>query len=64
MRFTGFADEASALLDDQIKVTEELGWTNIEARDVAVGNFPAGMSHDIPDAAFDLLVEKQGAAGG
>jgi len=58
MYFTGFADEASPLLDDQIKVTQELGWTNIEARNVAVGNFPAGMIHDIPDAAFDLLLEK------
>jgi len=63
MYFTGFADEASHLLDDQIKVTQKLGWTNIEARNVAVGNFPAGMIHDIPDAAFDLLVEKLGAAG-
>ena len=63
MYFTGFADEASAALDDQIKVTKELGWTNIEARNVAVGGFPAGIIHDIPDAAFDLLVEKLNQAG-
>jgi sugar phosphate isomerase/epimerase len=58
MYFTGFADEASAALDGQIKVTKELGWNNIEARKVAVGSSPAGMIHDIPDAAFDLLAAK------
>lgn len=63
MYFTGFADEASPSLDDQIKVTRELGWTNIEARKVALGSFPAGMIHDIPDAAFELLAEKLGKAG-
>jgi len=32
MYFTGFADEAGADFDTQIKVTKELGWENIETR--------------------------------
>lgn len=63
MYFTGFADEAALDLDGQIQATRELGWTNIEARQVAVGDFAAGLIHDIPDAAFELLVEKLGQAG-
>jgi sugar phosphate isomerase/epimerase len=55
--FSGFADEAGASLDTQIRVTRELGWTNIEMRGVEVPGFPAGNLHDIPDAAFDRLVE-------
>jgi sugar phosphate isomerase/epimerase len=63
MYFTGFADEAAVSIDEQIRVTRELGWTNIEARRVAVDDFPAGMIHDIPDAAFDRVAEKLRAAG-
>lgn len=63
MYFTGFADEAAPSLDEQIRVTKELGWENIEMRQVAVDDSPAGMIHDIPEAAFDRLVEKLGKAG-
>lgn len=63
MYFTGFADEASAALDVQIKVTKALGWTNIEARRVAVGDFAPGLIHDIPDPAFEQVAEKLEAAG-
>jgi sugar phosphate isomerase/epimerase len=63
MYFTGFADEASGSLDVQVKVTKELGWTNIESRNVAVGGFPSGNIHDIPEAAFDLVVAKLAEAG-
>ena len=58
MYLTGFADEASALLDGQISVTKKLGWKNIEARNVEVEGFPGGMIHDIPDAAFDGAEKK------
>ncbi len=34
MYLTGFADEAGAAIDTQIKATLELGWTNIESRNV------------------------------
>ena len=63
MYLTGFADEASALLDNQIKVTKKLGWQDIEARAVEVEGFPGGMIHDIPDKAFELAAEKLQAAG-
>lgn len=63
MYFTGFADEASASLDVQIKVTRELGWENIEARKVQVEEFPEGLIHDISDEAFERVVEKLEEAG-
>jgi sugar phosphate isomerase/epimerase len=63
MFLTGIADEAGASIDVQIKATQELGWKNIEARVVEVPGFPAGNIHDIPDAAFDALVEKVTQAG-
>lgn len=63
MYLTGFADEAGPSLDVQIRVTKELGWNNIEARNVQVDNFPAGNIHDISDAAFDRLAIKLEAAG-
>lgn len=63
MYMTGFADEAGASLDVQIRVTKELGWRNIESRNVQVDDFPAGNIHDISDAAFDRLAVKLEAAG-
>ncbi len=63
MYMTGFADEAGASLDVQIRVTKELGWRNIESRNVQVDDFPAGNIHDISDAAFDRLAAKMEAAG-
>jgi sugar phosphate isomerase/epimerase len=63
MYLTGIADEAGTSIDVQIKATRELGWKNIEARVVEVPGLPAGNIHDIPDAAFDILVEKVTQAG-
>lgn len=63
MYMTGFADEASASLDVQIRVTKELGWRDIESRNVQVDDFPAGWIHDISDAAFDRLAVKLAEAG-
>lgn len=63
MYMTGFADEASASLDIQIRVTKELGWRDIESRNVQVDDLPAGNIHDISDAAFDRLVAKLETAG-
>jgi len=63
MYFTGFADEASPSVDDQIRVTKELGWQNIESRKVQVAGFPEGMIHDIPDEAFERVAEKLEASG-
>jgi sugar phosphate isomerase/epimerase len=63
MFLTGIADEAGASIDVQIKATKELGWKHIEARIVEVPGYPAGNIHDIPDAAFDALVDKVTKAG-
>ena len=63
MYMTGFADEASPSLDIQTRVTKELGWRDIESRNVQVDDFPAGNIHDISDAAFDRLAVKLEAAG-
>ena len=53
MYFTGFADEASPDIDQQIQATKELGWRNIEARGLYGTNL-AGLS----DAQFAELSEK------
>ncbi len=58
MYLTGFADEAAATIDGQIRATKELGWTNIESRAVAGKNI-----HDISDAAFDAVCAALAAAG-
>ena len=38
MYFSGFADEVSADIHQQIKATKELGWSNIESRVMGSGN--------------------------
>ena len=63
MYLTGIADEAGTSIDVQIKATKELGWKDIEARIVEVPGYPAGNIHDIPDQAFDSLVDKVTKAG-
>ena len=58
MYMTGFADEASTNIDGQIKATLELGWENIEARNIDGVNI-----HDIDDKAFDIVYGKLQDAG-
>jgi sugar phosphate isomerase/epimerase len=60
--FSGIGDEAANRIDDQIRAIKALGWTNLEARNVEVPGYPKGNIHDIPDAAFEILVEKVQAA--
>ena len=48
MYLTGFADEVSSNIEDQIRVTQELGWNAIEARSIGESNI-----HDISDADFE-----------
>lgn len=62
MIFTGISDEAGSRIEKQIEATRKLGWRHIEARNVEVEGFPKGNLHDIPDAAFDIAVEKLAAA--
>ena len=52
MRLTGFTDEASAKIEDQIRVTKELGWSHLSARTINTANI-----HDITDDEFDAVCE-------
>lgn len=63
MYLTGIGDEAGASLDAQIRATQALGWTSLEARVVEVPGFPRANLHDLPEAAFEQVVERLGAAG-
>ena len=56
MFFTGFADEASPDFATQIKVTQELGWSNIEARNIG-GKMLGTMSDEEFEKVEQLLAE-------
>jgi sugar phosphate isomerase/epimerase len=58
MYLKGFADEAAAGIDGQIRATRELGWENIEARSIDGVNI-----HDLPQDEFDLVYGKLQDAG-
>ena len=58
MYFSGFADEVSADIHQQIKATKELGWSNIESRVMGSGNI-----HNIPDEEFEKYAEILNAEG-
>jgi sugar phosphate isomerase/epimerase len=63
MYLSGIGDEAGASIGSQIRATKTLGWSHIEARNVLVPGFPLGNIHDIPDPAFDIVVEELQRAG-
>ncbi|MCX8157406.1 MAG: sugar phosphate isomerase/epimerase [Verrucomicrobiae bacterium] len=63
MILMGIGDEAGAHLDAQIKALHTLGWQYLEARVVEVPGFPKGNFHDIPEPAFEQVVEKLQQAG-
>jgi sugar phosphate isomerase/epimerase len=58
MYLTGFADEAAADIDGQIRATRELGWNCIESRNIDGVNI-----HDISDEKFDIVCGKLEDAG-
>lgn len=58
MYLTGFADEAAQDIDNQIRITKELGWKHIEARSVDGINI-----HDLPENKFEEVAEKLTKAG-
>jgi sugar phosphate isomerase/epimerase len=58
MYLTGFADEAAADIDGQIRATRELGWRDIESRNISGKNI-----HDLSDAEFDVVCGKLQDAG-
>ena len=57
-RLSGFADEAGAALETQIRATQELGWRHIEMRNVQVGEHPNANLHDISDEAFAIVADQ------
>ncbi len=63
MIITGIGDEGAGAIDGQIQATRQLNWQHLEMRGVEVPGFPKGNFHDIPDAAFDLAVQKLESAG-
>ena len=58
MYYTGFADEAAIGIDGQIRATKELGWSNIESRNIDKVNI-----HDISDEQFEIVCGKLADAG-
>ena len=50
-------------MDAQIKAAQELGWKYLEMRTVEVPGFPKGNLHDIPEAAFNIVIERLREAG-
>lgn len=58
MYYTGFADEVSQNIDDQIRATLALGWKSIEMRGVSGKNLT-----ELSDAEFDAVCQKTAAAG-
>ena len=63
MILTGIGDEGANTIDGQIRNTLDLGWKHLEPRGVEVPGFTKANFHDIPDAAFDVAVQKLEAAG-
>lgn len=59
MYFTGFADEAGAAIDSQIRATKALGWSDIELRGTGLSGDLATMS----DSDFDILLAKFAGSG-
>ena len=53
MYLTGFADEAAIDIDGQIRATKQLGWENIESRNINGKNI-----HDLSDEEFDIVYGK------
>jgi sugar phosphate isomerase/epimerase len=63
MIYTGIGDEAGDSIETQIQATRELGWQHIEARNVVVPGHPKANLHDLPEPAFDRVVEQLAHAG-
>ncbi|MDA1274282.1 MAG: TIM barrel protein [Verrucomicrobia bacterium] len=63
MILTGIGDEGASSIDGQIQATRELGWNQIEMRGVEVPGYPKANLHEIPDAAFDIVVRKLDESG-
>lgn len=58
MYYSGFADEAGASIEVQIRATKELGWQYIESRNINGVNIT-----DLDDEQFEMVCEKLDEAG-
>ncbi len=63
MILTGISDEASTQLAGQIQATAELGWRELEMRNVEVPGYPKSNFHDLEEPAFDQAVGELERAG-
>lgn len=60
---TGISDEAGKLLSRQIEAHKELGWSEMEVRDVQVPGGEAKNLHDLSQADFEVVAEEIERAG-
>lgn len=58
MFYTGFADEAGAGINQQIKATQALGWNHIESRNIDGVNI-----HNLSDDQFEIVLNQLSVAG-
>lgn len=63
MILTGIGDEGASTIGGQIQATQELGWQQIEMRGVEVPGFAKANLHEIPQPAFDIVVERLAESG-
>ena len=63
MKLMGIGDEAGSSLASQSHATCDLGWKFIEPRGIEGTGFAKANLHDLPAAAFDLVVREFEAAG-
>lgn len=63
MKLMGIGGEAGASIDDQIGAITDLGWKDIEMREVQVGDSPKANIHDLSVKDFDIVVAKLQEAG-
>jgi sugar phosphate isomerase/epimerase len=63
MILCGISDEAGNQLASQIQATRDLGWQHLEMRNVQLPGVPKANLHELPEAAFEQVVEQLGTAG-
>jgi sugar phosphate isomerase/epimerase len=58
MKLMGIGDEGAAGIEDQIRLSQELGWRFIELRAVEVPGGPKANVHELPEEAFNQVARK------
>ncbi len=57
MILCGIGDEAGNRLESQISAVQSLGWRHLELRNVELAGYPKANLHEIPDTAFEEVVQ-------